>query len=618
MNFRGLTCVLVLLQSVVGIAAELTPLPRITVKQGDPHATLQNSTTGVEFYAIGNNFVNLVWIDGIPHHCNFTPGLYDKVEVEEAFALMRQSGYNVVRTFVDKGHPVRNRLGIYGLDGPFENETPDLYAPYMENLIDFLERATRHRVYVILAFEIWPYTRYYSNLALGGDPHIEGNHNRTVLAEGTIRAKEIYLEQFVKYICNINPDLLSTILVYDIQNEVYARSDKLPFSQTSGLVRTANGKVYDMSCPVSRQACQDENTAHWANRCVRAIKKHDPNALVTASVFPFWPVRKIAGSGLLQPNIHDEDFFEDMDDDDRSRVETDDRRWPVRPYVLIEKTDLDMIDIHPYVGWQGTMEQILNSSEWDKLDRTRKPIVAFEYGAHRVENRVPIRNAEIAGQVLYDWRQQMLDHGFVGAALFTWHTKTHTRWTIMEEGMTVNHYLRPCPWWGLSCVDDVAEWSFNRRGWRFERQSSANLEPARVGRDITVDHLKKSNSLVFDFDLSDEAMFLDSPWFQMNAFPSIGFKIRLNNASSLETLRLYWLTDVEAEWSKQQSESFQIAPHQSGMMDYVVTLHRNSAWTGQVYRVRLASDDDADGDRSSLRGTVGIEMLGFVMDVKAD
>ena len=565
-----------------------TALPRIKAVEAEPVAKFVNTATGLDFMAVGSSYVNLWWIDGIPHHCNFTPGLYDKQAAEDTLAYMRESGYTVVRTFIDKGHHTRNRLAIYGLDGPYENETPSLYEPYMQNLIDFLERATKHGIYVIAAFEVWPYTRFYSSLVFSGNDDIEGNHNRTILAENTIKAREIYLEEFIKRLKKHNPDLLTTIFAYDVQNELYCRSDQKPFSMTEGLVTTANGKTYDMSCPVSRQACQDENTVNWANRLTAVVKKHDPDALVTASLFPFWPLGKEVEKGLLP-------------------LDTPDKRWPVGMRLIIEETDFDFIDIHPYIGWQGNMQEVLDSSQWSEIDKTKKPFVAFEYGAHRFETRVNVDNVELAAQKLYDWRQDMFDIGFAGAAIFTWHTTSHTRWTLTEDGGRINDYMRPCWWWRFDDEKSLERWSFNRNGWFFSTNTVSSLSPIRLGRNFDYEIQSKQSAAVFDFSLTDEPIFIESPWITMNAFQAIALHIKLKNQSDLTDLQVQWLSSEDDKWSQQAAEVFNISANSSQEKVYTINFDKNPQWQGQIRKIRISAGKQAEINS----GTIAISEIGF-------
>jgi len=594
---RKLILIVCLCCVAFGLAAEqkVTALPRIKAVSAVPYGKFINSATQQDFIAVGNSYVNLVTINGAVHHCNFTPGLYDKEEAEKALSEMRRSGYNVVRIFIDKGHFARNRLGIYGLDGPFENKTPALYKPYMENLIDFLIRATKHQVYVIAAFEIWPYTRFYSDLALSGSPDIEGQHNRTILVENTIRAKEIFLEQFVTYIKGSNPDLLTTIFAYDVQNELYCRSDMKPFSLTTGKVTTANGKTYDMANAADRQACQDENTVYWANRCVAAIKKHDPDALVTASVFPFWPVKKQAGSGLISSGRGDQ-------------------RWPARPAVLLE-SDFDLIDIHLYLGWQGTMDQILASSEWDRIDMSKKPFVVFEYGLHRDETRIPVNSVYDAAEYLFDFRQQMFAKGFSGVSLFTWHTLIHTRWTAVEQGGVINSFLRPCPWWKFEQAEDIAKFNFNSKGWKFEKNVRCDLTPSKPGGLSGFDSLDKEvfrgiSQLEYSFDASGGALNLEPEWFRMNAFDSIAFKIEIINESPLDMLTLCWKSENDADWPDGNVQQFKITPNTGALKVYTVNLGQNPAWQGLVHKIKITADTAAVKS-----GSIKIRAMGFVNTV---
>lgn len=396
---------------------KLVPLPRIAVRSGDPYAEFYNTVTGKKFQPIGSSYVRLyVKKDGTVFHCNFAEGQYDAKRAEKALKKMAESGYNVVRVWLYHGH--FGLRPILSVEGPYETDTPELYEPYMKNLLDFIERATRHRVYIQLAIDRTPQNRYYTSMVNEGYPQVEGSINREYMVPDAIVAKEIYIDHIMQALKEHNPALLTTIFAYEIRNEIHTRADQAPFNATLGVVKTAAGE-YDMSDPQSRQACQDENVTLYLNRCVDRIKKHDPQALTTSSIFTFAPVKKIglAGKGLLP-------------------VDMEDNRWPVRPSVILA-SKLDFVDIHNYYPWKW-MEG-LESSEWESLDKTQKPFMAGEFGAHRTA----FSKVEDAAEALFEYRRQILDSGFQGALLFTWDTEEHTRWTMIEDGEVIRERLKP-------------------------------------------------------------------------------------------------------------------------------------------------------------------------------
>lgn len=395
----------------------LIPLPRIGTREGTPYAEFYNTHTGEVFKPIGSNYVKVV-VDnlGNVNHSAFAVGLYNPESAEEALKKMEECGFNLVRVFCFRGqYALRPILSV---EGPYETNTPELYQPYLDNLFDFLERATRHRIYVQITIDQTPQNTYYNNLVASGYPQIETTMHREYMVPNAIIAKEIYIDKLIQGIIKHNPGLLTTIFAYEIRNEIHSETSLKPFSLTTGLVTTASGE-YDMGNAVSRQACQDDNISLYLNRCVVRIKQNDPAALATASSFMFLPVAKVglAGKGLLPIN-------------------TKDVRWPVRLNIMFQ-TKLDFIDVHSYLPYD--FNQALESSLWYLVDKTKKPFLVGEFGAHRKD----FSTVTLAANALYSYRQNFINNGFQGALLFTWDETQLSRWTMLEGGEVIMNKLKP-------------------------------------------------------------------------------------------------------------------------------------------------------------------------------
>jgi endo-1,4-beta-mannosidase len=406
-----------LLSSTGSFAAESSP--RVRVRSG--------TTTG-EFYSVnegrnqlfepcGNNWVILhEEADGDKHHANFSPEVYNRFETERVLTKMEQSGYNVLRVFIFKGHFRCTELTTVGRDT--KDPTGALNETYMTHFFDFLERARNHNLHVQVVLDGWPWTTYYRDLALTDLPEIKG-HNREHLTPGSIAAKADYLERVVQAVKNAG--LATTIFSYEISNEPHYNTDVAPFSVTNGIFETAAG-TYDMSRAASRQACADDNMILALSTWRDAVKRVDPDALVNVGLFSYAAVKKagMATNGLLP-------------------LGTKDVRWPLRMKKVLSVTDFG--DLHLYIQSTGTtVLQNLESQEWSLIpNKNMKPFISGEFGAHR--KAYPDDTA--AAAALVDWRQDMLDAGFAGAELFTWDTLNHGRWTAIEGSGAVNEALKP-------------------------------------------------------------------------------------------------------------------------------------------------------------------------------
>jgi hypothetical protein len=193
------------------------------------------------------------------------------------FSTLSKSGYNTVRVFIagrSKYTP--------GIAGDYDT-TKAIYKPYMENVLDFLRRATRHGIRVFPTFgdgEV-PRNAYYRERL----PEKGQNKNLLILTRDGIVARSEFITSFLLYIKDKEPALLPTLLGLECQNEANFNAVQLPFSQKEGKFTAANGKTYDLSSTEQRQALMDEGYRYYHKCLVAAVKAIDPDMLVAEGVF---------------------------------------------------------------------------------------------------------------------------------------------------------------------------------------------------------------------------------------------------------------------------------------------------------------------------------------------
>lgn len=121
-------------------------LERISIHQGDGGVRLVHAGSKAPFFVKGFNYVRLRSADGAAggDHSTFdadtetTRADYNPDRAEAMFSALSQAGCNTVRVFIIG----RNKVNP-GIAGDF-GTTKALYEPYMENVLDFLRRATHH------------------------------------------------------------------------------------------------------------------------------------------------------------------------------------------------------------------------------------------------------------------------------------------------------------------------------------------------------------------------------------------------------------------------------------------------------------------------------------------
>ena len=364
--FPSKICCLMLLATATALCADYEPLGRIGIRKADGGAQFILKDSKEPFFVKGFNYIRLRQGD----HATFdastesTEAHYDPGRAEAMFRALDQAGYNTVRVFIigrSKANP--------GISGDYDT-TKALYAPYMENVLDFLRRATRHRIRVFPTFGDGglPLNAYYRG-RIRGKGH---NKNVLVLTKEGIDARVEYITSFLSYIQEKEPDLLPTLLGLQCQNEAYLRANQWPFTEKEGEFKAANGKSYDLSNTAERQTLMEEGYHHYHGRIVAAVKAVDPGMLVSEGVFVPRAVGKdpVRHAGLWPGSTRDE-------------------RYPPM-LTTIGKGALDFLDVHFYrTSRKESVDQAfrLNLASTGFFTpvmdgiRKGKPVIMGEFGA---------------------------------------------------------------------------------------------------------------------------------------------------------------------------------------------------------------------------------------------
>ena len=324
------------------------PLPRVVVRDG----RFVVGRSGKPFAPTGFNYIRLRprW------HGTFAPKRYDADRADAMLADVRRGGFNTVRVFIDPAG------GAGSVDGP---EAEGLSEAYLRCFLDFLTRARRHRVYVVTSLLMLPACKRYNALA-GRARRQFGHGNEMYFEEGFARAKARYCADFVAAIRRHDPNLLSTVLAYELDNETHFLASGPPFSTGEGTLRWG-GAAYDLSSNAELQRLSDAAVVRWADACVEAVRMIDPNAIVSINVFTYRAVGR-TGPGDIRGS------------------KSKDRRFPARPLALT-RTKLDYLDIHFYPFDDKTLDADLKSIEFDRLRaacrKAGQPLIMGEFGAFK-------------------------------------------------------------------------------------------------------------------------------------------------------------------------------------------------------------------------------------------
>jgi hypothetical protein len=370
------------------------PAHRIGVRVINGVGEFYDRLTGEKWIPRGYNYVRVAPMsDTNPGlwHSTLNPGFYGPSRAEQALRQMHAGGYNVVRVFVDCCRPGSNAGDPQG----------GVSYAYLENVIDFLEKAKANQIYVLLVLDLTPAQGGHDEMWRHCCTTFDGENLR-YLTPGGHTGERRFDRDFIRALIDQNAPL-DAIFAFDLTNEVHFSLDKPPFSLTSGEVTTANNKTYDMARAEDKQRMMDENLVYWIDQQRNNILEVDPAALVTVS-FPAIN----AGQTTVNP----------------------------RPAIL--ESTADFVDLHTYLGWGLSMGQYMNRFGVD--GPTQKPLILGEFGA----STRAYPTAASAAQRLLEWQVASCEYGFDGWLLWTWDTDEQTElWHGMSANGEISAALAP-------------------------------------------------------------------------------------------------------------------------------------------------------------------------------
>jgi len=330
--------------------------------------------------------------------------------------ILKSNGYNMVRVFVKTGGRGSETTKIYGMSGPAD--TWGIYAPYMDNFIDFLTRAQKYGIYVMPCFtenEMLD-NDYFKQMANGA------TKQGILFSEDGIKAKQHYIELFLQYIKDKDPGLINSLFALTMQNEFAFHSDEPPFNQTSGTYTFIDGTTYDMSNNDERRALANAAIQNYYTKMKAIVEANAPGLLVGEGTFSMGAVGKTLenskGFRTIEGNL--------------------DLRFPMTAVELL-KTDIDFLDFHVYRwGAKGTGADVFNHfAENMKLLTTEakelmksKPIIMGEFGSF-IKDEATLDEAIVFVKEL---QKASMDFGFKGTCYWTMRCFEQTSlWHLMWE-----------------------------------------------------------------------------------------------------------------------------------------------------------------------------------------
>ena len=368
------------------VPSRVPPRHRIAVRPGAGGTQeLYDRVTGETFRPRGANYVRL---DAGLSHSTFNVGLYDSLQADEALRRMRAGGSNVVRVFLSGACP-KNCVG---------DRLRGISARYAAEVADFLRLARANGLFVIATIDGLPTeTRYEATLNAEPRTLVEGA-NLDFLTAGGVRASASFWADFAAELIRQRA-ATDVLLAYEARNEADLDGRVKPFTLSTGLVPTANGRLYDMASQAQKDAMVDEGLLYWIDRVRAAIRAVDPTALVAIG---------FGDQGL------------------------------VRTRAAIRGSSADLVDLHASPGLELTLGQLMETFGVDGTEA--KPIVLGELGA--LKSAYP--SLDEAPYGLQDWQRDSCRFGVDGWLVRTWDTEEDpARWNALSGGGTIERALAP-------------------------------------------------------------------------------------------------------------------------------------------------------------------------------
>ena len=364
-----------------------------------------NRKTSGSFIPRGNDYVRysqqvflpqMVTLQG---HSTFNPGLYDSARVETALAEMQANGYNITKVWLN----YCCQIGSVG-----NPNGTGLSTDYVANVVDFLNRAKTHNIYVVITTDDLPWVGGYRDImnqwcGQNNACNTYVGFNLQYLTQGGIDANKKFWRDLVQAL-TAQQAPFEAIFAYEVREEIYIDPTQAPLNLTSGMISTANGQTYDMSVPAAKLQMQADNLIHFTDQMRSSIQQLDSQALVAVGFFTFNDPLKIP------------------------------------PFPTIASSTMDFVDLHPYPGEGYTLAQAVQG--WGMSGFTQKPIMMGEFGA----STTSFATEGDAALALHDWQVQSCTFGFDGWLVWTWDTTEQTsfvHWPAISGLGLINKSLAP-------------------------------------------------------------------------------------------------------------------------------------------------------------------------------
>ena len=380
---------------------------RIGVRAVNGDAEFYDRVTGEKFYPRGAALwrweqwpPDVDYISVIDTIFNTQYGRLDSALAQ--LPIMHEDGFNVVRLWFNACWG--------GAQGCLDLPQGGLNRGFLENMKRFMEVAKQNGIYIILTMDALPDSRQYQSLL---DPYRNQytDFNLEYMTLGGVEAQSNYQRDLIRGLMEVGAPM-DVILAYQIKEEAYFEENQPPFNTSTGTIKPANGKTYDLADPIQRRAAMEESWLYYIEKVSQAIQEVDPTALVGMGFFV-----------QHEPNP----------------VLVGDPRMVYLDKVL-NQSALDFVAFSAYSGFDLNIRQ--TAENFNIIGYSKKPLMFGEFGAFRQS----YPDLETAAVALQAWQVDSCEFGIDGWQVWTWDAggSMHDNfWEAVERDGAIRSSLSP-------------------------------------------------------------------------------------------------------------------------------------------------------------------------------
>jgi hypothetical protein len=373
----------------------------IGIRTVDGIGEFYDRRTGEKFVPRGFNYHHMSdqlmqWGETQYTNSTLNTDIYDPGAVETMFKEMSAYGYNIVRVFLTDS--------VTGITADKQTLNP----AYMDNVADFLVRASQNDIYVLFTIDWLPGGKYGSALSEYCCDTFALTNVQILTPGGVESHGNLYVDLYHELIARGAP--VEYIFSYELRNELYFTDGEPPLSLNTGVVTTANGRTYDLASADDKKRMLDEGLVYYIDRARAIILEADPTALVSLGILdPYGPVPGRAPDERL-----------------------------IDPIPAVWQSSLDFLDFHPYPGFELSLPQFSVNYAIEGMDA--KPILMGETGAFKQNYSSAARGA----QALVQWQVESCSEGYDGWLVWHWDAfEDPYLWNAQDEDQAIAKSLAP-------------------------------------------------------------------------------------------------------------------------------------------------------------------------------